>query len=146
MLQNFMGKVKSLFCSVVYYAVYITQKINLPLFKYIYLKKIPVSEDFVFLLKCFDNLGRAEEGVINIFTNIIKIPYQFPSFLPFLNLIYHVNFTVCCCILSSLRCERNCSYSIVAQKFLLVASEYIWLQEMLFGCWLLDCHSYISVF
>lgn len=138
------SEISILQCSLLY-STYNTEDKSPSIQIYFILKKYQ-SQRIFFLLKCFDNLGRAEEGVISTFTNIIKIPYQFPSFLPFLNLIYHVNFTVCCCILSSLRCERNCSYSIVALKFLLVASEYIWLQEMLFGCWLLDCHSYISVF
>lgn len=46
-----MGKVKSLFCSVVYYTVYNTED-KLLVFKYIYLQKkhLPVSEDlFLFL-------------------------------------------------------------------------------------------------
>lgn len=47
-----MGKVKSLFCCVVYHTVYNTEKKSLGI-QYLYLQKIPISEDLFFFCKMF---------------------------------------------------------------------------------------------
>lgn len=80
-----MGKVKSLFCSVVYYTVYNTED-KLLVFKYIYLQKNIYQSQRIYSFFCkmfwWSGMEDAGEGVINIFTNTTKILYQFPSFLP----------------------------------------------------------------